>query len=114
MILLSASPDLYVPRIAELLGFELALCTEIQWYSDPRGEDRLDGSLKTPNCRGEEKVRRLLALRRAYPGAQVVAYGNSASDLAHMVLAESALLVNGSAGARRAAATLGVPVMQWR
>src|ERR1700761_2505503 len=31
LVLLSASPDLYVPQIGALLGFERTLCTEIQW-----------------------------------------------------------------------------------
>ena len=31
LVLLSASPDLYVPRIGRLLGFERTLCTEIKW-----------------------------------------------------------------------------------
>ena len=40
LVLLSASPDLYVPRIGRDLGFERTLCTEIQWPGD-----RLDGAL---------------------------------------------------------------------
>ena len=53
LVLLSASPDLYVPRIGQLLGFERTLCTEIQWQGE-----RLDGRLKSPNRRGEEKLDR--------------------------------------------------------
>ncbi len=34
LVLLSASPDLYVPRIGSALGFELTLCTEIEWQGD--------------------------------------------------------------------------------
>ena len=52
LVLLSACPDLYVPRIARVLGFERTLCTEIEW----RG-DRLVGALKTANRRGPEKLR---------------------------------------------------------
>ena len=63
LVLLSASPDLYVPLIGRLLGFERTLCTELRW----RG-DRLDGALRTPNRRGEEKLRCLEALRPQYPG----------------------------------------------
>jgi phosphatidylglycerophosphatase C len=114
LVLLSASPDLYVPRIGHLLGFERTLCTEIQWRTDPSGEDHLDGALKTPNRRGEEKSRCLQWLRTEYPGLPVVAYGNSASDLPHMTLAERALLVNGNAAARRGASELGMPVSVWR
>ena len=109
LVLLSASPDLYVPRIGRLLGFERTLCTELKW----RG-DRLDGALMTPNRRGEEKLRCLESLRGQYPGAPIVAYGNSAADLIHMRRADRAVLVDGSAAARRRAAKAGIPVADWR
>ncbi len=109
LVLLSASPDLYVPRIGRLLGFERTLCTELKW----RG-DRLDGGLKSANRRGEEKLRCLESLRCHYPGAPIVAYGNSASDLIHMRRADRAVLVNGSAAARRQAAKAGIPVADWK
>ena len=108
LVLLSASPDLYVPQIGELLGFERTLCTEIQW----RGE-RLDGALKTPNRRGEEKLQCLNWLRQQYPGVPVIAYGNSASDLDHMRQADRALLVNGDSAARRLADKWGIGVSYW-
>jgi len=107
-VLLSASPDLYVPRIGRQLGFEKTLCTEIAWAAD-----RLDGTLLTPNRRGEEKRRCLEALRREYPGLPVVAYGNSGSDLPHMIDAERALLVNADGAARRAANRAGIAVGDW-
>jgi phosphatidylglycerophosphatase C len=108
LILLSASPDLYVPRIGRFLGFERSLCTEIEW----RGE-RLDGALKTENRRGAEKSRCLAWLRTQYPDLPIVAYGNSASDLDHMRHADRALLVNGSAAARTLAAQFGIPASDW-
>jgi phosphoserine phosphatase len=43
----------------------------------------------------------------------VVAYGNSESDLPHLRQADRALLVNGSAAARRCAAAAGIPVADW-
>ena len=108
LVLLSASPDLYVPRIGVALGFELTLCTEIQW----RG-DRLVGTLKTPNRHGAEKSRCLDWLRVHYPNTPVIAYGNSTSDLDHMRQAERALLVNGSTAARTAAARWGIATATW-
>ena len=108
LVLLSASPDLYVPRIGRLLGFEHTWCTEVMWNGD-----RLDGSLKTPNRRGEEKSRCLEQVRQRYAGLPVIAYGNSLSDLDHMRLAERALLVNGNAGARRAAQRFNIPISDW-
>jgi len=113
LVLLSASPDLYVPRIGSLLGFERTLCTEVRWRHDPSGEDRLDGSLKSANRRGEEKARCVAWLRTQYPHLPVIAYGNSRSDLPHLKVADRAQLVNGSAAARRSAAAAGIPVADW-
>ena len=108
LILLSASPDLYVPRIGRSLGFERTLCTEIEWLGD-----RLGGALKTANRRGAEKSRCLAWLRTEYPQLPFIAYGNSASDLEHMQQADKALLVNGSAAARGLATRLGIPTADW-
>jgi phosphatidylglycerophosphatase C len=108
LVLLSASPDLYVPLIGRLLGFERTVCTEVRWDGD-----RLDGSLRTSNRRGAEKVRCLEQLRQDYAHAPVTAYGNSLSDIPHLVLAERALLVNGNAAARRGAARAGIPTGEW-
>jgi phosphatidylglycerophosphatase C len=108
LVLLSASPDLYVPLIGRLLGFERTLCTEIAWDGE-----RLDGSLKTANRRGEEKLRCLNWLREQYGNLPVIAYGNSASDLDHMRRADRALLVNGDDAARRLAAKWQIAVSYW-
>lgn len=108
LVLLSASPDLYVPRIGRSLGFDRTVCTEIEW----RG-DRLDGGLRTANRRGVEKSHCLTWLREQYPGVPIVAYGNSASDLDHMRHADRALLVNGNAAARRQAALWQIPTSDW-
>lgn len=111
LVLLSASPDLYVPRIGRLLGFERTLCTEVKWQGNP--PERLDGALRTANRRGEEKLACLAWLRTRYPGLPVIAYGNSKSDLAHLRHADRAILVNGNADARRSAAASGIPVADW-
>ena len=108
LVLLSASPDLYVTRIGRLLGFERTLCTELEWRAD-----RLDGHLKTQNRRGEEKLRCLNWLREQYPGLAFIAYGNSASDLDHLRHADRALLVNGNSTARRLAEKCQIAVSSW-
>jgi phosphatidylglycerophosphatase C len=108
LVLLSASPDLYVPQIGEMLGFERTLCTEIEWQGE-----RLDGRLRTPNRRGEEKLHCLAWLREQYPESKVIAYANSASDLDHLRHADRALLVNGDSAARRLAAKWNIAVSYW-
>ncbi|MDE2049538.1 MAG: HAD-IB family hydrolase [Gammaproteobacteria bacterium] len=109
LVLLSASTDLYVPAIAQALGFQEAVCTGVRWDGE-----RLDGNLTTPNRRGEEKARCVAALRARFPGVQSVAYGNAASDLDHLKLVDRGVLVNGSAAARRAAVRAGITCTDWR
>ncbi len=109
LVLLSASPDLYVPAIAHALGFEEVICTGVRWDGE-----RLDGRLTTPNRRGEEKARCVTALRARHPGLETVAYGNAASDLAHLRLVERGVLVNGSSAARREASCAGITSTDWR
>ena len=121
LVLLSASPDLYVPRIGRSLGFERTVCTEFLWRPGAAAEgagasgadDILDGALVTANRRGAEKSACLARLRSEYPGLPVIAYGNSSSDLPHLELADDALLVNGNAAARREAGARGVPIGEW-
>ena len=108
LVLLSASPDCYVPLIGESLGFERTVCTELLWRAE-----RLDGRLVTPNRRGPEKSVCLAWLRTQYPGLPFIAYGNSDSDLDHMRHAERALLVNADRAARRHAAALQIPTADW-
>jgi len=108
LVLMSASPDLYVPAIARHLGFNEVTCTGVRWDGD-----RLDGRLTTPNCRGEEKARRFAELRGRYPDLPTAAYGNAASDLDHMKLADHGVLVNGDERARRQAVGLGVACEDW-
>lgn len=108
LILMSASPELYVPAIARALGFHEVICTGVRW----RG-NRLDGRLSTANRHGTEKANSLQALRARLPGP-ASAYGNSSADLAHLVQVDNGVLINGSARARRAAARAGLTCERWR
>lgn len=89
VVVLSASPDLYVPEIGRLLGAHETLCTPIRW-----DRERLDGRLAGPNHRDHEKTRVLAQLRAQHPGLSVIAYGNSAADLDHLRHCEEAVFVN--------------------
>ena len=108
LVLMSASPDLYVPRIAALLGFHECLCSAVRWDGEA-----FDGRLAGPNCRGEEKSHRLEALKSRHPGASVIAYGNSASDLDHMRRCEAAVYVNARGREAARLASAGIRVVQW-
>lgn len=108
LVLLSASPDLYVPAIGDALRFAQTVCTELEWR-----DDRLTGLLATANRRGSEKARCVAVLRVRHPQLPIVAYGNAASDLEYLALADRGVLVNGSPLARRAAAGSGIACVRW-
>jgi phosphatidylglycerophosphatase C len=109
VVLLSASPDLYVPRIGALLGVNETHCTRIRWNGD-----LLDGHLEGRNRRDEEKLRVIEQLRAAHPGLPVVAYGNSAPDLVHMRQCEEAVYVNADTELAQRLTAGGMRCVQWR
>jgi len=74
-VLVSASPSLYLQPWAAQMGFEAALCTELQSV-----DGRYTGRLATRNCWGPEKVRRLEAWWGASAPARMYAYGDSRGD----------------------------------
>jgi phosphatidylglycerophosphatase C len=83
VVIVSASPVIYVGAVAAALGADGVLATRLE--SD--GEGRMTGRYDGGNCRGEEKVARLRAWIDAHvrPEADgepyVWAYGNSRGDL---------------------------------
>ena len=91
LVLLSASPDLYVPEIGARLGFTRTICTELRW----RPDGRLDGRLASANRRGEEKARCVRELLAELRPQHSVAYGNSRADLPHLQLMDAGVYVNG-------------------
>jgi len=108
VVLLSASPDLYVPRIGAALGVHETVCTQVRWQAE-----RLDGRLSGENRRGDEKLRVLEGLKRAHPGLPVTAYGNSESDLPHMFHCEQAVYVNAGPALSDRLAARGVRCVNW-
>lgn len=76
LILLSASPNIFVPTIAKSLGIDEVVCTEIQV-----AEDRWTGDIVGKNCKGEQKLTAI----QAYLGLSSrpnnsFGYGDSSSD----------------------------------
>jgi phosphatidylglycerophosphatase C len=90
-VLVSASPDIYLQRVARELGFDGLICTEMQVQ-----DGRLTGRLHTPNCHGEQKVLRLKAWLSERFGAgwaeamTLYAYGDTAGDKPMLRLAAQA------------------------
>lgn len=89
VVVVSASPSLYVARIADALGAHGAAATDLEVAPDATLTGRYDGK----NCRGEEKLRKVQALLAdlgaGEPGARpLYAYGNSRGDLRLLAAAD--------------------------
>jgi phosphatidylglycerophosphatase C len=79
VVIVSASPQIYVDVVSEALGVSGSLGTRLA--VDSRG--KLTGEYSGKNCRGSEKLRRLEEWidERHYPAPPIVyAYGNSRGD----------------------------------
>jgi phosphatidylglycerophosphatase C len=79
VVIVSASPELYVATIAEALEADGQVATRLA--VDPLG--RLTGGYLGHNCRGEEKLRRLqlwIADQGLGDDVVIYAYGNSRGD----------------------------------
>lgn len=87
LVIVTASPELYVGPIGERLGFDAVLGTRLE----TDGNGHLTGRLQGRNCRGVEKVERL----RAWLGsdAELYAYGDSSGDRALWQFADHAYRV---------------------
>jgi phosphatidylglycerophosphatase C len=85
LVIVTASPEPVVAPFARGLGCDLLLGTRLEFDA----MDRLTGRLDGPNCRAEEKVRRL----KAVFGDDVhleAAYGDTSGDHAMLKLADEA------------------------
>ena len=97
VVIISASPELYVAPLGRLLGADSVLATRLE--VDAGG--RLTGHFAGSNCRGEQKVLRLreyLGLGDgAEPGAAdaltLFAYGDSRGDRELLAMAQTAVWV---------------------
>lgn len=76
LVLVSASPGLYLRRWAATVGFDAVLSTELAFD----GQGRFAGRFAEPNCWGPEKVRRLEAWWVASPPRVLFVYGDSRGD----------------------------------
>jgi phosphatidylglycerophosphatase C len=88
VVIVSASLRFYLEPVAEALGVDVVLCTELEF--DERGI--ATGELVGANCRGQEKVNRLLACGLGDP-ARLWAYGDSAGDAELLAMADEATWV---------------------
>ena len=84
-VIVTASPAVTVQPFATRLGAEGLLGTDLTFDAG----DRVTGAFESPNCRGEEKVRRL---RAAYgPSVRLAAaYGDTSGDAEMLAIADEA------------------------
>jgi phosphatidylglycerophosphatase C len=88
LVLVSASPELYVSPIGRRLGFDAVLATRLE----VGGDGRLTGRLVGANCRGPEKVVRL----REWRGDTLTvayAYGDSTGDREMLAMATTSIRI---------------------
>jgi phosphatidylglycerophosphatase C len=89
VVVVSASPTLYVAKIAGALGAHGAAATDLAVV-----DGRLTGRYEGANCRGAEKLRKVTALLTSLGIGQVgvdrplYAYGNSRGDLRLLAAAQ--------------------------
>ena len=87
-VIVSASPGIYLHEAGRVLGVDGVLCTELASH-----EGVLTGDMATPNCHGQEKVRRLqawLVARGLQMPVVLHAYGDSGGDVPLLNLADYA------------------------
>ncbi len=88
-VMVSASPDIYLERVARQLGFDGLICTEMDVVSGV-----LTGHMRTPNCYGEQKVLRLTAWMHERFGTEagftIYAYGDTSGDKPMLAMAAHA------------------------
>jgi phosphatidylglycerophosphatase C len=87
LVLVSASPTLYLTHWAMDAGFDAVLATELEFR-----DGRFSGRFALPNCWGPEKVRRLQHWFDSDPPHVLYAYGDSRGDRDMLALADHAWL----------------------
>lgn len=90
VILLSASPNLYVPQVAETLGIAEAVCTQVEF------RDRVcTGTLLGDNCKGVGKLTAIQKyLNREQLPVESYAYGDSKHDLPVLRWVDAGFLIS--------------------
>ncbi|KIH83891.1 HAD family hydrolase [Pseudomonas batumici] len=83
LVLVSASPTLYLGHWARAAGFEAVLATQLEFR-----DGRFSGRLASPNCWGPEKVRQLQQWLGDAGGRVRFAYGDSRGDQEMLAFAE--------------------------
>jgi len=83
LVLVTASPELYLRPWATRAGFDAVLATELEFV-----DERFTGRLATPNCWGKEKARRLQEWLSTREPSVLYAYGDNRGDREMLAMAD--------------------------
>ena len=109
IVLLTASPDLYVHDLAARLGIDEVLCTRVEWFGQ-----YLSGRLASANVYGDEKLRLVSEwLGETSEATHVIAYADHRSDLPLLCWADTGIVVCPGRGLRRRLVELGLESVSW-
>lgn len=89
VLVISASLPEWVEPWSRSLGAAAVLATEVE----VDGNGVITGRFKTPNCYGQEKVERLLAMEPDRDNYYLIAYGDSRGDRELLAMADEATRV---------------------
>ncbi len=110
LVLATASLDLYVERLAERLGFDMVICTAVEWRTNGTLSGRLDG----PNCYGDTKRAAFWSrVGTARDQLYLIAYSDHHADLPILTEADRAVAVNPTRRLLRAARLGHLEVQDW-
>lgn len=114
IIIISAAADIIVDAICEKLDVEHFLASEMGWDM----QDKLKIAFASPNCFGEEKVRRYQEFLAKHPeiAAKVnhtVMYSDSHADIPLMSQCDEAFAVHPSDRLRTQADQLNFTIVDW-
>lgn len=111
LVLATASPDIYVRQLADLLNISHVICSEM--LAGAGGY--LTGRLRNSNCYGVEKLNRIddFRLRHHATWEELVIYTDHNSDLALLMRAGKGFAVNPSRAFAKECQRHGLPVVRW-
>ena len=111
IVLLSASPEIYLKKLASLVGADTLICTRLVVR-----DGYLTGELAGENCKGEEKLKRLSseASLRGADWRASYGYGNSAEDIPFLQSLGHPTAVNPDRKLKQTALQLGWKIENWR
>ena len=110
LVLISASLDIYVKPLAEMLGFKHIICTRTCWQNDVLGSS-LDGG----NCYGDVKIERVKQwLEDRADNRILAAYSDHESDFPLLKIANHGIVVNPGQDLRQKVENNNLEFIHWK